>query len=810
MLKTYLTIGWRNLLRQKTFSLINLMGLAIGLTCFLLIALYIADECSYDRFHEKADRIYRIQSNLHWGGQDIRMAVTSDVMGPALKKDYPAVESYTRINAQENRKLINRNGAYIMEAGTAYVDSTFFDVFTFPAIAGDTRTALTQPNTVVLTVSAARKYFDRTDVLGQELQIKEGDKIVPYKVTAVIKDMPAKSHFHFDLLFPMMNRHYDWGNVGAHNFYTYLLLRPGTDPVAFQRNHRQFVINYLIPALAPFKINSMEEFEKAGNTVDFPLMPLKEIHLHSNLRDELSPPGSMQYIYIFSAVALFILLIACINFMNLTTAYSAGRSKEVGIRKVLGTARKELISQFLTESTLMAIFALLLAIGMAYLALPLFNQITDKSIGLTALLSAHILPWLIALPFVVGILAGSYPAFFLSGFKPVEVLKGKLRLGSKNSGLRSVLVVFQFATAVFLIIGTLVVYQQLRFIQSRNPGFDRDQVLTIHNADALGDHVYAFKKEMQHSAGVTSATVSSFLPVAGFARQDWNINPENGPLASNSFNTRRWAVDDDYIPTLGMQLVAGRNFRTGSAADSSAVIINQTTAKMLGYKDPVGKNVYNVESGGSPRPFTIIGVVKDFNYESMHQAIGPVCMTLNNWRPNVIMLKMAGASGEQVIDNATQLWKSMAPGMPFNYSFLDQSFDEMYRADRRVQQIALLFSILSITIACMGIFGLATFMAAQRAREISIRKVLGASVTSITQMLNRDFIRLVSVAFVIAAPFAGWAMHKWLESFAFRIQLHWWIFVAAGIATLLIALGTVSFQSVKAAVSNPLKNLRSE
>ncbi|MBC9934274.1 ABC transporter permease [Chitinophaga qingshengii] len=809
MLKTYIIIGWRNLLRNKTFSLINLMGLAIGLGCFLLITLYIADEWSFDRFHEKADRIFRVQSHIRWGGQESSMVATPDLLGPAMKKDYPAVETYARICIQQNRKLIRKGNDYITEDNTAYADSTFFDVFSFPAIAGDTHTALNAPQTVVISASAARKYFGSTDVAGRALDIKEAEKIVPYKVTAVIKDMPANSHLRFDLLFSMKSLNYNWGSAGNYNFYTYFLLRPGADPQVFQRNLRQYIVNYLIPELHAFGIHNITDFEKAGNVATLSLMPLTDIHLHSNLPDEISPAGSIQYVYIFSAVALFILLIACINFMNLTTAHSAGRSKEVGIRKVLGTARKELMGQFLTESTFMAILSLIMAIGLTYLALPLFNQITDKTIDFSRLFSWQLLPRLLLLPFVVGLLAGSYPAFFLSGFKPVEVLKGKLRMGAKSAGLRSALVVFQFATAVFLIIGTLVVYQQLRFIQNRNPGFSKEQVLTIHNAYVLGNQIGAFKKEMLVSADVKSATASSYLPIAGSWRNNLNINGENTSAAGNSFNIQKWGIDDDYLATLGIELAAGRNFRTGSPADSQSVIINETAAKILGYKEPIGRKVYSTEDDGI-HTYTIIGMVKDFNFESMHQAIGPLCFKLSNWQSNELLLKINGASSEQVINKAAALWQTMAPGMPFDYGFLDQSFNNMYRAELRVQQIAMIFSILAITIACLGIFGLATFMAAQRAREISIRKVLGASVSGITQMLNRDFIRLVCIAFVMAAPFAGWAMNKWLESFAFRIHLSWWMFAAAGATTLLIALCTVSFQSVKAALTNPLKNLHAE
>ncbi|RBL90962.1 cell division protein FtsX [Chitinophaga flava] len=808
MLKTYIIIAWRNLVRNKLFSFINLAGLAIGLCCFLLISMYVTDEWSFDRYHEKADRTYRIQSDIRWGGQDIRMIRTSDVMGPVLKKDYPQVETYTRLYAHENRKLVKKNEEYILEEKTAYADSTFFDVFTLPAIQGDTRTALDQPHTVVITASTAQKYFGSTDVTGRYLDIKEDQKTVPYKITAVIKDIPSASHFHFDFLFSMKSLNYEWGQTGNYNFYTYIVLKPGIDYKTFQGNMRQFVINYLIPALAPLNIHSMAEFEQAGNFTDFYFMPLTRIHLYSDRQDELSPPGNIQYVYAFCAVALFILLIACINFMNLTTAHSAGRSKEVGIRKVLGTTRKELIGQFLTESTLMAILALLAAMVLTYCVLPLFNSIAGKTMALSYLMSSRILPWLLLLPFAVGILAGSYPAFFLSGFRPVEVLKGKLSLGGKSAGLRSVLVVFQFSTAVFLIIGTLVVYQQLRYIQNSNPGFNKDQVLVISGAAALGSHTQVFKKEMLSIPEVKNATVSSYLPVSGSDRNAWNICKEAVPTATNSFNTQKWEVDYDYLETMGMQLAAGSNFRHDYGADSSAVIINEVTAGILGYKDPIGKIIYCRRNDGTMDQYPIIGVVKNFHYESVHQKIGPLCLTLDSYRPSLVSLKVTGTAAEKVIAQARLQWKKIAPGMPFNYYFLDESFNRMYKADQQVQQLAMIFSALSVIIACMGIFGLATFMAAQRAHEIGIRKVLGSSVTSIIQLLNRDFIRLVAISFVIAAPPAWWAMNKWLNSFAYRVHISIWVFVVAGAATLFIALCTVSFQSVRAALANPLKSLK--
>ena len=464
MLRNYLKIAIRNLWKNKTFSFINIAGLAIGLCCFLLIALYVTDELSFDKYNVNADRIYRINSDIRFGGADLHMPVSSDMMGPVLKKDYPQVEQYTRLYTFNGDKLVKKGNDYITEGHVAHADSTFFDVFTFPAIEGDTRTALNEPNTVVLTESMAKKYFNSVHALGKNIEIKD-EKSPLYKVTAVIKDMPENSHFRFDFLFSMKNVDYNWGQFTSHNFYTYLLLKKGTDYKAFEKNFDQYIDKYVLPEAKQFmNINSMDEFKKAGNSLVYTLMPLTKIHLHSNRPYELTASGNIQYVYIFSAVALFILIIACINFMNLTTARSANRAREVGIRKVLGTDKGQLINQFLFESTSMVIFSLLIAIVGVWLVLPLFNDVAAKQMTPSSLFTPYTLPLLIALPFVVGLMAGAYPAFFLSAFRPIEVLKGKLKLGSKSGSLRSVLVVIQFATSIILIIGTVVVYRQLHYI----------------------------------------------------------------------------------------------------------------------------------------------------------------------------------------------------------------------------------------------------------------------------------------------------------------------------------------------------------
>ncbi|PWT78781.1 MAG: cell division protein FtsX [Bacteroidetes bacterium] len=808
MFTNYLKIAWRNLTRNKVFSIINITGLAIGLSCFLLIALYVLDELSFDRWTANVDRIYRINADIRFGGGDLHIPLTSDMMGPLLKKDYPQVEQYTRIFASQGPKLIRKGNTYINEPHVAYMDSTFFDIFTIPVIAGDTKTALDQPATVVVTESAAKKYFGTTDVVGKTIEV--GRENQPFKITAVIRDIPENTHFDFNFLFSMKSAQYDWGQLTSHNFNTYLRFRPGTDPKAFEKNFDQYIDRYVLPYAKTFiKINSMEEFRKSGNKLEYSLMPLKRIHLFSDRSYELKPSGNIQYVYIFSAVALFILMIACINFMNLTTARSANRAREVGIRKVLGTERRKLIGQFLTESTLMVLFSLIFAIAIAYLILPLFNNVADKSMRLSSLFSPLILPLLIALPFAVGLVAGSYPAFFLSAFKPIEVLKGRLKMGSKSGGLRSVLVIFQFCTSIMLIIGTIVIYKQLSYIQKKDLGFNRDQVLIINDAYVLKDNLNAFKNEVMQMNGVTNATVSSFLPVNSSSRTDNSFFKDPTMDIKEGFDMQSWQVDYDYVKTMGMSIIKGRNFSKEFGSDSSAIIINETAAQLMGFTDPIGKKIYEPDPKNKPIARTIIGVVKNFNFETLRENIGPLSMNLDN-SPGYTSFKVHTSNVSNLITQIETKWKAMAPGMPFSYRFLDDSFNEMYGAERRVGKIALIFSILAILIACLGLFGLATFIAEQRTKEIGIRKVLGASVQGIVQLLSRDFLKLVTVAFIIAAPISWWAMSKWLNDFAFRIHIGWWIFALAGLLALFIALVTVSFQAIKAAVSNPVKSLRTE
>jgi len=812
MFKNYFKIAWRNLVKNKTFSFINIIGLASGLACFILIALYVADELSYDRFNEKADRIYRINSDIVFGGNKLHLAVASDPMGATLKKDYPQVEEYVRFFSSSGSKLVKKGNEYIRENNVAHADSTLFDVFTIPVIAGDAKTALNEPTTVVISESAAKKYFATTDAVGKNIETDDNGSTL-YKVTAVIKDIPHNSHFNFDMIFSMDNVQYQWGNFLSHNHQTYLLLKPGTDHKAFEKNFIQFIDKYVVPQAAQFmKIKSMDEFEKAGNKLEYSLMPLSEIHLRSDRVAELNVNGSIQYVYIFSAVALFVLLLACINFMNLSTARSASRAKEVGIRKVVGSEKRSLIKQFLTESILTTVISTAFAIGIAWLCLSWFNNLSAKQLHISDLLQTRYVIFLIALPLIVGLLSGLYPAFVLSSFNPIVVLKGKLSGGLRRSALRNVLVVGQFTTSIFLIAATIIVFRQLNYIQTKKLGFSKDQMLIVNGTGALGNNRDAFKNEVSKFTGVKGATYAGYLPVAGSSRNDVSFSSEAAMTSANSVNMQVWNIDENYIPLMEMEIMKGRNFSKDFGTDSNATIINETAAKLLGWKDPVGKKLHTYfqdNFGNTLISREVIGVVKNFHFESMKENIGPLCFRLadNSW---ATALKVNTADIKQLVSKIENKWKAIAPGMPFSYQFMDDSFDNMYRVEQRTGKLGLTLAIIAILIACLGLFGLATYTAEQRIKEIGVRKVLGATISNIVSMLSKDFMVLVVIASVFAIPLAWWAMNKWLQDFAYRINIGWWVFAAAGIIALLIAVITVSSQAIKAALANPVKSLRTE
>ncbi len=814
MLKNYLLTAWRNLIKNKTFSILNVTGLAIGIACFILIANYIVDELSYERWNQNAGRLYRVDADIIIGGSELNLAVSSDPMGPTLKQDYPQVEEYVRLYASSGSKLIKKGDEFIEEGNVVHADSTLLRIFPFEVLAGDALGPLDGPGKVIVSETAAKKYFgdmDFQEVVGKTLETDDRDKF--YTITAIIRDVPRNTHFDKDFFFSIQNVQYNWGSFLSNNFTTYVLLREDADPLEFNKNFPGFLEKYVIPQVQQFApIKSMDEFKAAGNKLEYFLFPVTKIHLYSNRVAELAANGNIQYVYIFSAVALFILLIACINFMNLSTARSANRAKEVGVRKVLGTERKNLIGQFLTESTLMAFFATAAGIGVASLLLPSFNDLSAKAFAVNELFKPGWLAVYLGLPFLLGLVAGVYPAFYMSSFRPIAVLKGRMEGSLNKSSLRSALVVFQFATSILLIIGAIVVYNQLKYIQSKNIGFNKDQVLVIDGTGALRPNTVAFKNEIDKLSGVTSSTFSGYLPVSNSARSDNTFFKDAVPDVNRGLNMQVWRIDEKYIPLMGMEILAGRNFSAERGMDSSAIILNEEAVRLLGFEsDPLNQKIY----GGSRieqnqvEAYHVIGVVKDFNFESLRQKVGPLCFFLGK-ADGSTAFKVNTGNIQQLIGQIEDKWRSMAGGAPFSYRFLDQSFDEMYRAEQRVGKIALAFSVLAIFIACLGLFGLATFIAEQRTKEIGIRKVLGADVPDIITLLSKDFIRLVLVAAVLAFPLGWFLMNRWLQDFAFRVNISWWVFVVAGLAAIVIAIFTVSFQALKAALMNPVKSLRTE
>jgi putative ABC transport system permease protein len=781
-----------------------MFGLSLGMATCFIIMLYVQDELSYDRFNQYADRIARVVFRADINGGKINESVTMPPVAQTMKRDFPEVEEATRLLSFGTPKILYKDKVF-KDDRFALADPNFFSLFTLPMLEGDPKTALGQPYSVVITQSTAKKYFGRDNAIGKTI-ILTNDNNQPYKVTGVMKDMPANAHFHFDLFGSMTgfaNAKSDTWLGG--NYHTYVLLKPGTDLKRIEARFPAMVKKYMGPQIQQQLGLSLEQFITKGNSFGFVLQPLTDIHLHSNTSTEFEPGGNKMYVYIFAGVALFMLLVACINFINLSTAGSSKRAKEVGVRKVAGSNRFQLIKQFLSESILISFLALLIAFVLVQLALPAFNAISGKSLGF------DIRPLLafIGLGLMVGLIAGIYPAFYLSSFKPVAVLKGKLTGHPGSFGLRSSLVVFQFFVSVALIIGTIVVYQQMKYIQSKDLGYDKEQLLTIPNSYTLGKNEQVFKQQILQDTRIINATTSLFKPAGP---SDYN-NALAYPQGNDNLvvNGVEYHVDEQYIPTLGMKMASGRNFSKNFATDSSGIILNETAAKALGWNalTAIGKTVIRQNSDkGINFPFHVIGVVKNFNFKSLHETISPLYMTLQPEGGLIFKVKTADIPG--LLATMKKQWDGYNSGEPFTYSFMDDLFNKTYSTEQKTGAVLNIFSILTIIVACLGLFGLVTYTAEQRTKEIGIRKVLGASVTQVTEMLSKEFLKLVLIASLIAFPVAWWAMNQWLQGFAYRIHISWWVFVIAGLAALGIALVTVSFQAIKAATANPVTSLRSE
>lgn len=811
MFQNHLKIAVRNISRHKIYSAIKVAGFALGIACCLLLLLYVNHEMSYDRHVPDAERIYKACHYFHVGDNEGMGSATPPALGPTMKTDFPEVEMAGRLNPYFNdagtnlfRKLGAAENTY--EEGFVYADQEWVDLFALTFAKGDPATALLEPNTLVISSKMAAKHFGSANPIGEVVILNDNEER-PYKITGVLDIQPSTSHFEFDYYLSMEGLENSRSSSWIYNnYYTYIKLKPGASPEALEAKRAQFSETYYGPEYAEQIALDLSVGNKDGNFVGFALQPLLDIHLNSaEIDPQLKPVGDIQYIWLFSAIAFAILIIAMINFINLATARSANRAREVGIRKTLGSVRKQLIYQFLLESILLSILSVTIAVFLATSCLEGFNSVTGLNITMPF---DQFWFWsvLVGGTVLIGVLSGIYPAFVLSAFSPIDTLKGKLSMGGKSSTLRSTLVVFQFATSIVLIISTILVYRQMSFIQNKDLGFDKDQVLIIHDSYILEDQAATLQQKIQEFPETKSATLTSFLPVSGFGYNGSSFRPAGKEgIEERVGDVQHWYVDEQYFETLGINLVEGRNFDAKMGTDSAAVILNETAARKLGFDQAVGQRII----GLNDQAFNVVGVVEDFHWESLQQDIGPIVLSYGSSN-STITLKASGGEMASLIQKSKAAWTDFAPTQPFRYSFLDERFEEMYEGEQRVGTIFAAFAILAILIACLGMFALAAYLAEQRIKEISIRKVLGASANSVFVLLIKNFMWLIGIAFVIGVPIGWYLMDEWLQRFAYGTTIGPDVFIIAGIIVVLIALATVSYQAIRVATTNPAESLAGE
>jgi putative ABC transport system permease protein len=799
MFKNYLKIAVRSLFKHKAYSLINILGLAVGIAASVLIFLYVRDETSFDRFHAKAGRIYRITADWsNKGDSKIHQLGTPSILARTIRDKYPQAESVAQLCGPLGDCVIQYKDIGLKESEVFAAEPDFFDVFTFPLTRGDPATALRDPNSVVLSQSLAAKTFGDDDPVGRTLDIRLGSDRLPFKVTGVSRDVPRNSHFRFEMLVSMKTL-FKGTETGwtSNNFTTYLLLRAGVTEKLMEE--KLVEIDKLYPTAGRAHIPWIWTLE-----------PVTRIHLESDLATGNQPNGSAAYVKLFSVIAVLVLLIAGINFVNLATARSAKRAREVGIRKIAGSLKRQLIGQFLGESILLSLLALVLAVGLIQAALPLYRNLTGKALGLAYFSDPLVLPGLVGLALAVGFLAGLYPAFFLTSFNHADVLKGS-PLAGKGRGsllLRHGLVVFQFAMSVLLIIGSLVIGRQLEFIKNRRLGFDKEQVVVVHNAEILGSQLEAYGERLKEWPDVLG--VSAVRSVPGTGTPNWGIGVE-GVATDRPLNMNFLTCDQDFASVLNIRMTEGRFLSRDFPSDVDAVVINKKAAEYFGVPDPVGKKL---RIWYTRRAYAIIGVMENVYFESLHRDVRPMGYLLpaavNSTRRPYLLVKVGSGKITDVLAHLGRTWNGFSPGLPFEFSFLDSRVDNLYQNDIRAGKIVSLFSFLAIFVSCLGLFGLAAFVTEQRTREIGVRKVLGADLSNVVWLLTRQFVKWVIVATLIAWPLGYWVMSRWLEGFAFRTGLSAWIFLASGLAALGIAALTVSSQVIRAALANPAQSLKYE
>ena len=793
MIKNYLKLAFRNLWKHRTFSIINILGLTIGMTACFLIFLYISFELSYDSFNSKADRTYRVVSDIKTPTETLNAGGPAWAVPPFAKHEFPEVEAFARL--AQNNVLIRKGEIKFQEENAMWADSSLFQIFDFKLTQGNPQTALKEPFSVVFSETTAKKYFGKENPVGQSLLIT--GEALPAKVTGVMKDIPENSQVKADVFLSMstvtqkFNANLDsqWGNYGAQ---AYFLLTPNTNAKALEKKFPAFLEKYNGKEMKELQMYPTIFFE-----------PLKDVYLRST-RDG-SKTGNINNVYIFSIIAIFILVIACINFVNLTTARSSERAKEVGIRKVAGALKSQLTRQFIGDSILLCFVAFLFSVGLAALLLPAFNHLAGKTISEGIFSNWKNISILFAASMGIGLLAGIYPALVLSSFKPVTVLKGRFATGTKGILLRKGLVVAQFTISIALITGTIIVYNQMKYMRNQDLGFSKDQMLVI---DTQGDKAKdALKQTVSAIPGVKSVSLTGSVPGGNNPGAYSEIENIKGDL--QIANLDLYFVDFDYMPQFKMKIVAGRPFSKEFGTDTTqAMVLNEAAVKLLGYSSPqqaIGKRFKQWGREGK-----VVGVVKDFHFRSLQTVIKPLSMRIEPGGCNLLAVNISASNAKSTIATIENKWKTMVPTRPFSYFFLDEFFDRQYRAEERFGKLFLNFAILAILISCLGLLGLASYSTMQRTKEIGIRKVMGASVSNIVNLLSKDFLKLVLLSFAIATPVAGYFMYKWLQDFAYKTSMHWWIFAVSGIIAVFIALFTVSFQAIKAAVANPVKSLRTE
>ena len=805
MLTQHTKIALRYMRKQKIYSFIKIGGFALGVAASLLLLLFLRYELSYDQHHREANNIYRM--NITWLAHDATGVEFPPPLAEALRNDYPEVENAGRLSTPVFLKgsfnLIRRGDELqnFYEEEVCLFDQELLDLLQVPMVHGDRSKALSQPNSIVISQSKAEKFFPGENPVGKTLVVNN-DAENPFTIGGVMEDFPPNSHLNFHFLYTLEGVELWDGEQSSwfyNNYRTYVKLRDGTDPEQFGDKLHAILPKYYLPS---FKENGLADAQGEVDSMHISIQPIGDIYLDSEVFDQL-PHGDARLIWIFGVAAILILLLACINFINLSTARSANRAKEVGIRRTAGALKGHLISQFLIESLLYSFFSFLLGVLLAWIALPYFNQMLGKTLEMPWQ-NPWLIPILILAALIVGLLSGLYPSFYLSAFKPIQVMKGKISTGSKNPVLRNGLVVFQFVASIVLIIGTGVIYQQMHYILNTKIGFEKDQVLMLQGTNSLEEKVFTFKDQLLALPEVKHASVGDYLPIRGTKRNGTGFYQEGKAGIDDAVSGQRWRVDFDYIKTLGMNIVEGRDFSIEMPTDSQAVVINQTMVRKLNLLDPIGKQISF--SGGTWR---VIGIVEDFHFESLREEVQPVALYIGN-SPSMICIKARSSDMAKVLASVTDVWEEFAPHQPIRYQFLDESFAMMYADVQRSGHMFSSFAGLAIIIACLGLFGLTAYMAEQRTKEIGIRKVLGASVNQVVLLLSKDFLKLVLISIVIASPIAWYIMYKWLESFAYKIDIQGWVFILAGLLTLTIAFLTMRFHSVRTASANPVEALRME